>query len=162
MLASPAEQRATIEKQLFVFTWADAHPIDESNELTTEAQPWDVQFDKEVHKNLQELQDNMARMDIRPEPKASLPTRKDDEGKKEEEEELQENEHVSTAGEDISNALLLAEINLLKQEMAMLKDVYIKEMLNLKSMVRTLLTREQAQQTNSTGTTLQKHPGSNI
>jgi len=66
--------------------------------LTTEAQPWDVQFDKEVHKNLQELQDNMARMDIRPEPKASLPTRKDDEGKKEEEEELQENEHVSTAG----------------------------------------------------------------
>jgi len=157
-----SEQRATIEKQLFVFTWADAHPIDESNELTTEAQPWDVQFDKEVHKNLQELQDNMARMDIRPEPKASLPTRKDDEGKKEEEEELQENEHVSTAGEDISNALLLAEINLLKQEMAMLKDVYIKEMLNLKSMVRTLLTREQAQQTNSTGTTLQKHPGSNI
>jgi len=41
----------------------------------------------------------------------------------------------------------------------MLKDVYIKEMLNLKSMVRTLLTREQAQQVlECTNTPLEEVP----
>lgn len=43
------------------------------------------------------------------------------------------------AGSDISNAILLAEISMLRQEVTNLKEVYINEILALKSMVRTLL-----------------------
>jgi hypothetical protein len=40
----------------------------------------------------------------------------------------------------VSNTILLGELSLLRQEMTLLKEVYITEILALKSMVQTLLT----------------------